>query len=425
MSHKLTKSFVDKLSFAAQAQSLYRDSELKGFGLRVGTDTKTYFAEAKVNGRTVRATIGKHGVFTAEQARSDAREYLRQMARGINPNDLKAEKRIQSITLEQVFTDFLAARKGLKPKTIYEYKRIFGILPERSQGKGEKKSAYLTDWLDKPIATITADMVSQRHSKIGQASPAQANLCMRLLRAVFNFASARYTDSAGKPLITENPVKRLSQTRAWYRIERRQSLIKEHQLKPWFTAVMNLKNDYTSSKREALRDYLLVVLFTGLRREEAARLTWANIDLAAKTLTVRDTKNREPHTLPLSDFLIDLFERRKKNNTDIYVFPGDGKAGYIVEPRKQMAHVIKDSGVPFMLHDLRRTFLTIADSLDIPAYAVKRLANHKMTNDVTAGYIVADVERLRKPMQKITDYILKAAGAKKAADILDIREATN
>ena len=61
-----------------------------------------------------------------------------------------------------------------------------------------------------------------------------------------------------------------------------------------------------------------------------------------------------------------------------------------------------------MLHDLRRTFITIAESLDISSYAVKRLVNHSMANDVTAGYIVWDVERIRKPMQQITDYIKKA-----------------
>jgi integrase len=77
-----------------------------------------------------------------------------------------------------------------------------------------------------------------------------------------------------------------------------------------------------------------------------------------------------------------------------------------------MAKVIKESGISFTIHDLRRTFMTIAESLDISAYAVKRLANHKMNNDITAGYIIADVERLRDPMQKITDYILKCAGVK-------------
>ncbi|HAT1728932.1 TPA: hypothetical protein KKW55_000779 [Legionella pneumophila] len=35
-------------------------------------------------------------------------------------------------------------------------------------------------------------------------------------------------------------------------------------------------------------------------------------------------------------------------------------------------------------------------SLDLPAYALKRLLNHKMNNDVTAAYIMKDVERLRE-----------------------------
>lgn len=69
------------------------------------------------------------------------------------------------------------------------------------------------------------------------------------------------------------------------------------------------------------------------------------------------------------------------------------------------------SGLSFTLHDLRRTYITIAESLDIPHYALKNLVNHKISHygDVTAGYIISNPERLRKPMQKITDYILKQA----------------
>lgn len=78
--------------------------------------------------------------------------------------------------------------------------------------------------------------------------------------------------------ILENPVKRLSQTRAWYRIERRQTYIKPHELKDWYDGVQLLQDGI-------LRDYLLLILFTGLRRREAAGLTWANVDLIAKTLT--------------------------------------------------------------------------------------------------------------------------------------------
>ncbi len=153
---------------------------------------------------------------------------------------------------------------------------------------------------------------------------------------------------------------------------------------------------------------MLLILFTGLRRQEAAKLKWENVDLKDKTLKISDTKNNQTHILPLSDYLFDLLKSRKENIASDYVFPGNGEYGHIIEPRVQMAKVIEESKVQFTIHDLRRTFITIAESLDISIYALKKLLNHKMSSDVTAGYVVIDVERLRKPMQMITDYLLSA-----------------
>lgn len=395
MTTKLTKLFIDDLPLS-KVRVTYWDANLKGFGLRIGATTKTYIAETKISGKTARVTIGKHGVFTPEQARAEARHLLGLMSRDINPNELKNEKRVKGITLLEVFEDYLKARKSLKPNTLNDYRKCM--------------LTHFSDWQKKAILDITKDMVSKKHAALGKRSEAQANLAMRFLRAIFNFAAAQYEDSRGQSLILENPVRRLSQTRAWYRVERRQTLIKPHELAPWLQAVNNLKNDHTSKHRETIRDYLLLVLFTGLRKEEAACMTWTNVDLQAKTLTVIDTKNNLDHTLPLSLFLYYLLQRRKNSAVNEYVFPGNGGTGHIIEQRKQMTRVIQESGVSFAIHDLRRTFITVAESLGIPAYALKRLVNHKMGNDVTAGYIIADVERLREPMQKITDHFLKCAG---------------
>ena len=78
----------------------------------------------------------------------------------------------------------------------------------------------------------------------------------------------------------------------------------------------------------------------------------------------------------------------------------------------QIAKVIEASGVMFTLHDLRRTFITMAESLGVPPNTIKRLVNHTMRNDVTAGYIVSDIERLRGPMELIADGLLIAAELK-------------
>ncbi|MCU1340545.1 MAG: integrase family protein, partial [Bryobacterales bacterium] len=53
--------------------------------------------------------------------------------------------------------------------------------------------------------------------------------------------------------------------------------------------------------------------------------------------------------------------------------------------------------------DLRRTFLTIAESLDFSPLAYKALVIHAAPRDVTSGYITIDVERLRDPAQRIAD----------------------
>jgi integrase len=145
------------------------------------------------------------------------------------------------------------------------------------------------------------------------------------------------------------------------------------------------------------------------------------VDLKAKTLTILDTKNHDTHTLPLSSYLYELLLNRFQNKINDYVFPGKGASGHIIEPRKQMANVTKLSGIHFTVHDLRRTFITIAEGLDISSYALKRLMNHKMNGDITAGYIVTDVERLRKPMQQINDYFLKCMGIHSSAALLEIQ----
>jgi integrase len=196
-------------------------------------------------------------------------------------------------------------------------------------------------------------------------------------------------------------------------VERRTGHLKPHQLTAWFDAVLSIDNP-------TIRDYLLFVLLTGTRKDESAKLQWADIDLTDNSYVLRDPKNGRPMQLPLSDYLVDMLMLRKANSDNAFVFPGEGVRGYLVEPKRQIAKIVEKTGLPFAMHDLRRTFVTIAESLDISSFAVKALVNHKSGDDVTSGYIQLNVERLRKPMQIITDFMLKSAGIK-AADVVAIK----
>lgn len=408
MLQKLTKAFVDKIGFEQSGQIFYRDSELIGFGLRVGKSKKVYFAEAKLDGKTIRKSIARHNVISVEDARIQAKKILAEVASGKNPFDELKARRSNVITVKEVLEDYIETRVNLKQSTIQDYRQTF--------------KTYIGDWLNKPLKEISKDMVEVRFRKIGENSPAQTNKVMRNFRAVYNYAMVKYEDSQGESIFRSNPVKRISQLRMWYRVNRRNTLIKHYDLAPWYQAVMNLSNDPVAPNRETIRDYLLFVILTGLRRREAAALTWNRVDFKDRTFTVVETKNHTDHTLPLTDYLFNLLAVRKSKAVNQYVFPNEFGTGMLNDPKKQIKKVIDESGVSFTSHDLRRTFITIAESLDISAYSLKRLLNHKMTNDVTAGYIITDVERLRVPMQKITDFITVQFGIKETAQVLSIHK---
>lgn len=407
MLQKLTKAVVEKIPFEKSGQVFYRDSELTGFGLRVGKTAKVYFSEGKLHGKTIRVSIAKHNVISVEEARAQAKTFLAEIASGKNPHDVEKARKAKLVTLSEVLESYIRIRSNLKPSTIQDYRHTFAV--------------YLKDWQNKPIIEITKDMVENKFRKISETSPSQANKTMRNFRAIMNYAIVKYEDNNGDSFIRNNPVKRLTQLRAWHREVRKNTLIKHYDLAPWYQAVMNLTNDSIAPNREVVRDFLLLVLLTGLRRNEAAKLTWNRVDLKDRTMIIKDTKNHCDHTLPLTNFLYDLLSKRKADAKTQFVFPNEMNTGYMTDPKKQICKVVKESGVNFSTHDLRRTFITIAESLDISAYSLKRLLNHKMANDVTAGYIITDVERLRAPMQKITDYIMSCFGIKETASIIPMQ----
>jgi len=344
--------------------------------------------------------------------------------RGKKEAERNAEKS-QAVTLEQAFVQFLETR-NLKNYTIREYKRTM--------------DTALHDWKDCRLIDITRDMVSKKHSQLKKSvetnyirdckkkglSPikeeiekkgcAQSNLDMRVLRSLLNFAAGYYDDANGDPLIKSNPVHRLSQTKAWFRVPRRQTIIKAHELPKWFQAVMNVEN-------EVIRDYMLFLLLTGSRREEGMTLEVKQVDLKDKSYTLLDPKNRQSITVPLPRYLYKVVKERidKLPKGAKYVFPGNGSKGHLVDPRRQTIKIIEESKVKFTLHDLRRHFITVADGLDLSVFAIKRLVNHSIGSDVTSGYVVSDVERLRAPMQKIEDRILTLAGVRERGKIIKLK----
>lgn len=351
----------------------------------------------KFKGAPKRVTLGKWPELSVTEARRLAQAAVAKMLKGIDPVAEKRADRNRGVTLADAFAAYFKARK-LTPNTMIGYQNI--------------QRQYLDSWQARPLTSITRVEIARRHQDISAQYPAQANKVMRILRAVFNFARGEYLDEHGRPLLPDNPVGILSHRRQWNRENQRSDCIRPQELVDWWRALPTAADPVTA-------DYLRLILLTGLRRREAAALRWANVDFKARTLTVTATKNGRDHTLPLSDYLIDLLTRRRDAAPGDFVFPGTGGSGHIEQPKNACYRLRDNTGVDCSVHGLRRTFASIAESLDIPGYSLKRLLNHATRGDVTANhYLVIDIERLRGHMQRITDYVLKAAGEVETAPVI-------
>lgn len=396
---KLTKTFIDQLELMP---AIYRDSDLIGFAIRVNNTYKTYIVEKKVLGRTVRSTIGLHGNLTLAQARHIARDKLALMAQGINPNEVKrkiiAEEKLKldllkiKPTLKQAFEHYLLY-KTLKPRTIKDYTMVV--------------DNYLKDWNDITLDKISRSMIQAKHSELSQRSLAQANMAMRVFRAIYNYSVEHYRDENDQSILDQdNPINTLNAKKAWNKIRSRKTYIHQDQLPEWIKAVFEYKD--RGQQLETNRDFLLTLVLTGFRREECESLTWSSIDLKYGRITLIDEKYREPYTLPMGDFLFTLMTKRYDQATNEWVFPSaKSTSGHIVNISKVRQKINKSCGIEFSFHDLRRTFGAIAENLGYDQYTIDRLLNHiNDDRDRTRDFVQVSDRKLREAMNTIEDIIL-------------------
>jgi len=389
---KLTKTAVDKIPapHPEGKQTAYWDTELKGFGVLASgkTTAKTYIAQRRLpDGNTRRLTVGAVGEFgKVEDARRKAGDLLIGLREG---RDLKAERRkaaLRDRTLRAWFQHFLAFNKELRPRSVEEYKRSV----ER----------HLAAWLDRRLRQITRDMVEERHSAIGAgAGKAAADAAMRALRVVWNHALDR------DDTLPANPV-RVLKRKGWFKPPPRTRSVLVEDLPRFHNANAELPN-------RTAADYNKLILFTGLRRREAAALRWDEVDFATKVIRLPRVraKGKRKLDLPMSSVVRDLLiARRALGNDGGWVFGANSKSGHIEEPKFAFQQIAEMTGIKVSPHDLRRTFITVAESSDISPLALKALVNHAIGGDVTEGYVQMTVERLREPAQKVCNRMIELCG---------------
>ena len=401
---KLTKKGIDNLDIPNDAPTFIRDSTLRGFGIKITPKGKrVFFSEARIKGaNTKRVTIGSYPAIKLEEAREIARKNLLTMSQGEDPVVVVKEQREKrerkaaveealSKTLQFVFDQYKLARHH-KPKTQKDYHSTIRVC--------------FNDWLDQPIRKLTRQMVEQRFYDIRDTrGKAQAAKAMRYLSAVLNHAKAEEIE--GERLLVENPCEVLKDKKVDRRIKPRERYLDKIELGKLLQELNHFHhpNYLEQAKRltnKTVVDFLWLLIFTGLRRNEAASLEWDHVNFSDRYFYVEDTKNGDTHYVPMSTPVESMLRKRHSSETshEKWVFPANRGDGHLIEPKKQIKIAGEIIGFRFSCHDLRRTFATLAESHGIDFQSIKRALNHK-SQDITSRYIQLRVERQRETFDAI------------------------
>lgn len=309
-----TKAKIQALPLpSAGSRETYHDTKAIGLQLRVtpqGNKTFNLYRRIK-GGAPVRVTLGKFPTMTIEQARQAAARVNVEIEGGANPAEAKRTLRGEP-TFEEVFNDYLDHKR----------KRDGSNLSERT--KAEYRNAvrlYLPKLASQKLSAITHDRVAQVHRQVGKQAPFAANRTKALISAVFNYAKANRIFNG------DNPANGLV---GFAEVER-DRYIKGSELPYILEAI----------EQSEQADFFMLALLTGARRSNLQSMTWRSIDWGEDLWRIPNTKNGTPQNVTLSPEAMAILSRRKANSESMYVFPGRGASGHLVEPKKAWRSILK------------------------------------------------------------------------------------
>lgn len=386
-----------------------------GLGLRItSAGARSWIVQGYVNGKSRRFTLGPLMEMKHEDAREEAARIRGEMRKGLNPLAEKQKQQksseAESVTLREVMEDYI------------EHKRTkHGPLrPSTKQGIKQNVESEFGSWADKPVATINREAVVKRFRELSKSAPTQTNLAFRNLRALLNWAREKYSTSDGTyTILPLNPVSQALKQNGlvqWNKENARESRIPKGKI----GAVWLLLEEYSDADRQIATtctsaDLIAFMILTGCRVGEANQLTWDRVKLDDElpTFHLEITKNHNPITLPISEALHAVLSRRYQSRLkgNPYVFPAmRGKKGFLHDPRAMMKRVIEVAGVNLSPHDMRRTFLDIAEVSGVDADRRRVLTNHKGGDVHSINYENnKDPEVLMVEAQKIGKWVIRQA----------------
>ncbi|CAG9228522.1 integrase family protein [Burkholderia vietnamiensis] len=429
---------------AGKPQAFLWDSSASGLGLRAtAAGSLSYIFQGKLNGATVRVTIGSPKDWGIDDARDEARRLQRLIDAGKDPREEAADQRAalaarkaEAERLDVTFADAWSAylvELEAKPSPKTKRRRSAQYIEDhrklaapggakKKRGKGLTSQGPLHALMPIKLSDMTGDAIAAWMEGEVTERPTSVAYAYRIFKA---FAGWCEGQTRFQGLLPNDCYSSPKVTALLPSVKTPEGdCLEREQLPAWFKAVRALPNPVAAA-------YLQGLLITGPRREELAELRWQNVDLLWNKIKLRD-KVEGSRTIPLTPYFRSLLvELKRINDTppsakqlqrmadagkpwqpSPWVFPSDAsESGHIEEPRFAHDSAIRDAGLPHLtLQGLRRSFGTLAEWVDVPAGVVAQIQGHKPSALAEKHYRRRHIDLLRDWHIRIEAWMLERAG---------------
>lgn len=371
---KLTPTRVDALKSGSTILRVW-DSIVSGFHVRISTGGKKAYCVAfqRQDGRKVNVTIGECNSWKVEDARERARELRKMHEDGIDARAyVLAERKAGDLNaLVEIWRN--SYKPKLKPSSQASYESII-------------KTVILPGLGTRTVKDLTYSDVNALHGKESKKHATNANRAVAVLSRLLAIAEKeKWRPRGSNPCgdvekSSEKPRSRVLTTAEFARLDAGMSALVER-----------------DSLDPSVKDLVWFLALSGLRKSEALKLRWKDVDIERNTMRFEDHKTSEDagvKVLPLNTHLKEILKRREIENESAYVWPSlklerdepeksdkPKVDSPIVGLAKMWARICESEEgklVDVTPHDLRRTFMTVCTELGNPTAIGDTLLGHSL-----------------------------------------------
>lgn len=340
------------------------DATVPSFGVRV-TDRgrMTFVVMRRLNGKLLRRALGEYPITTLRAAREAASEALGSISQGVDPKaaqqtNLREEENRKRVLFGAVAEEFIA-RHVVKLKSKVDVSNTI-------------RHELIYRWGSRPLSMVSRRDVIQLLEEVTDSG--RIYIAYHLLaytRKLFNWAISR--DLYG---IEVSPCDRISAKDIIGQRAPRQRVLNDAELR-WLWNV-------TEEMAYPFGPFIRLLMLTGQRLREVAKMTWSEIDLATAiwTIPAERMKGDAAHEVPLAPIVVDILRELPRFGEPHVLTTTDGLrpiSGFS-KAKDRADNLISERAAgaipPWRFHDLRRTMRTHLGGLPVPDLVAELVIAH-------------------------------------------------